>query len=74
MVLKVPFSGAAGITATWSFNGSVITSGGRHRIVTSAKDSTLTVDNFQEEDCGNYEVNAFFAPLMAFLFRLYFFS
>ena len=56
MVLKVPFSGASGIKATWRFNGVVITSGGRRKIVTTAKDTTLTVDSFQEEDCGSYEV------------------
>ena len=56
MVLKIPFSGASGIKATWKFKGKVVSSGGRYTIVTSSSDSTLTVNNFQEEDCGTYEV------------------
>ena len=56
MILKVPFSGAAGIKSTWHFNGTKISSGGNRKIVTSTTDTTLTINNFQEADCGNYEV------------------
>lgn len=57
MELKVPFSGAPAITASWMFNGSSVTSGGRFSIITSAAFSCLTISDFKAEDCGTYEVN-----------------
>ncbi|XP_078481079.1 immunoglobulin-like and fibronectin type III domain-containing protein 1 isoform X2 [Ciona intestinalis] len=56
MVLRVPFSGASPIKASWKFNGKNISSSGRYKIVTTSSESTLTVDNLQGEDCGTYEV------------------
>lgn len=59
MVLRVPFSGAAPITATWSFNGNSV-SGGKYKVKTTSRESTLTLENFQEQDCGTYEVTMVF--------------
>ncbi|XP_076821104.1 immunoglobulin-like and fibronectin type III domain-containing protein 1 [Clavelina lepadiformis] len=63
MVLRVPFSGASGITATWSFNGKKIRSYDKQfKIVTTSSETKLTLEDFQPEHCGKYEVlleNAF---------------
>lgn len=66
MVLKVPFTGASGIRVTWRFQGRVISSGGRYKIVTTSSNSILTVDNFQESDCGTYEVCKALKPTLLF--------
>uniref|UniRef100_H2YX70 Fibronectin type-III domain-containing protein n=1 Tax=Ciona savignyi TaxID=51511 RepID=H2YX70_CIOSA len=56
MVLRVPFSGASPIRASWKFNGKSISSGGRYKVVTTSTESALTVDNLQSNDCGTYAV------------------
>lgn len=54
--LKVPFSGQEPIAVTWKFNGADLAEGDHYKVETTATLTTLVVDNFQNEDCGNYEV------------------
>lgn len=56
LILKVPFSGATPITAAWSFNGKAVSASSRCKIVTTSRDSTLSMSKFSAEDCGTYEV------------------
>jgi len=54
--LKVPFSGASPITVTWRFNDAEIASGDHYKIESTETLTTLVVDNFQNTNCGKYEV------------------
>nr|XP_039267384.1 twitchin-like [Styela clava] len=56
LVLKVPFSGASPITASWKFNEKIIKTSSRCTITTTSDSSTLTLTEFNADDCGTYEV------------------
>jgi len=55
--LKVPFSGQQPIEVVWKFNGSVLKSDSHYNITSDDRLTTLIIDNFQNTDCGSYEVS-----------------